>query len=71
MVGDGTWLTVGEAADRLDHLLSKQTVRRYADDGRLVSRRLLGKHRRISAASVEELRRTLESSEGDDTAADS
>ncbi len=58
VVGDGTWLTVGEAAKALG--VDEQTVRRYADAGRLdepvKAARLAGGHRRIHKDSVERLR---------------
>lgn len=58
MVGDGTWLTVSEAARRLGFYVDK--VREFADDGYLLTMRppTRGKghgHRRILAASVDEL----------------
>lgn len=78
MVGDGTYLTVGEAAGRLG--VDPQTVRRYADAGkvtvagvvyRLRSHRLPGSHRRIFAADVEAIRSAIftdESTGGDPSA---
>lgn len=57
MVGDGKWLTVGEAADRLG--VSVGVVRRAIDSGQLRAGRTPGGHRRISAASVEALRREI------------
>jgi excisionase family DNA binding protein len=58
VVGDGTWLTVGEAAKALG--VDEQTIRRYADAGRLddpvKAARLAGGHRRIHRDSVERLR---------------
>jgi excisionase family DNA binding protein len=52
-----TWLTVGQAAQRLG--VSDTTVRQYADSGQLKTARLPSKHRRISAESVEKLRREI------------
>lgn len=62
MVGDGTWLTVSEAARALG--VDDQTVRRWADGGRLdtphkVWRLSEGGHRRIHRDSTERLRREL------------
>lgn len=61
VVGDGTWLTVGEAVSRLEGLASDQTVRRWCADGTLESIRLGGAtgHRRIKAASVDAKLREL------------
>lgn len=53
MVGDGTWLTVGETADRLR--VSVETVRRWIESGDLTAGRTPGGHRRVSAASVQRL----------------
>lgn len=53
VVGDGTWLSVGEAAERLR--VGAETVRRAIDSGRLTAGRTPGGHRRVSAASVERL----------------
>lgn len=61
MVGDDTWLTTGEAAERLQ--VSVDAVRRAIRSGRLRSRRTPGGHRRISAASVDALARDLERDE--------
>jgi excisionase family DNA binding protein len=61
LVGDGTWLTVGEAAAKLG--VGEETVRRYADSGRLdapvKSARLAGGHRRLHKDSVERMRREM------------
>lgn len=61
MVGDGTWLTVSEAAQRLGFYQDK--VREFADDGYLRSMRPPTRkghgHRRIEAASVDELREVM------------
>lgn len=53
MVGDGTWLTVGEAAQVLK--VGVSTVRSAVEDGKLVAGRTPGGHRRISRKSVEAL----------------
>jgi excisionase family DNA binding protein len=57
VVGDGTWLTVSEAAKRLGFHQDK--VRQFADDGYLRTRRSPARkgygHRRIHAASIDEL----------------
>jgi excisionase family DNA binding protein len=60
VVGDGTWLTVSEAAAILG--VDDQTVRRWADAGRLdaphkVWRLSEGGHRRIHKDSAERLRK--------------
>lgn len=57
VVGDGTWLTTGEAAERLH--TGVDVVRRAVEDGRLKAGRTPGGHRRILAESVEALRREL------------
>lgn len=57
MVGDGTWLTVGEAAVRLR--AGVDAVRRAVEAGDLVAGRTPGGHRRILAESVEALRQKL------------
>lgn len=57
MVGDGTWLTVGEAAERLG--VSDTTVRSYIAAGRLVATRLPSGHRRVRADSVDAMRREI------------
>ena len=57
MVGDGTWLTVGEAAERLR--VGIDAVRRAIDAGKLTAGRTPGGHRRVSAESVERLFREL------------
>ena len=66
-----TWLTIGQAHDRLGDLgITEQTVRNWADTGKhgLVMRRLPGStHRRVSKSSVEALLRQWESG---DVAAD-
>lgn len=58
-MGDGTWLTVGEAAELLG--VHTNTVIRYADAGHLDHpykvKRLPGRHRRIHKDSVEHLMR--------------
>lgn len=61
MVGDGTWLTVGETVVRLEGLVSEQMVRRWCDDGTLESTRLPGARgdRRIKASSADALLRKL------------
>jgi excisionase family DNA binding protein len=53
VVGDGTWLTVGQAAQRLN--ISADSVRRAVEAGRLQAGRTPGGHRRILAESVEKL----------------
>lgn len=58
MVGDGTWLTVKEAANVL-HGVHTETVRRYAADGLLRSYRMAKGHRRISRESADELAKVL------------
>lgn len=57
VVGDGTWLTVGEAAEVLN--VHPDTVRRAVTSGQLKAGRTPGGHRRITRASVEEFRRKL------------
>ena len=63
MVGDGTWLTVGEVAAILH--VGEETVRRWAAAGRLNDPvkviRLSGEtgHRRFHRQSVERLRREM------------
>lgn len=57
MVGDGTWLTVGQAAERLR--VGIETVRRAIDAGRLTAGRTPGGHRRVSAESVDRLFREM------------
>lgn len=61
MVGDGEWLTVGEAAAILK--VSDTTVREYVAGGRLDepkrATRLPSGHRRIHKDSVERLRREM------------
>jgi excisionase family DNA binding protein len=57
VVGDGTWLTVGEAAQRLG--VSDTTVRSYIEAGRLTATRLPSGHRRVLADSVETMRREI------------
>lgn len=57
VVGDGTWLTVGEAAKLLR--VDVGAVRRAVDAGKLVAGRTPGGHRRVSAESVERMRREL------------
>ena len=58
MVGDGTWLTIGEVLARFRAAgfgESESTVRRMIDDGALESYRTeRGGHRRVRAASVDE-----------------
>lgn len=53
MVGDGTWLSVGEAAERLR--VGVDAVRRAIDTGKLTAGRTPGGHRRVSAESVDRL----------------
>jgi excisionase family DNA binding protein len=54
VVGDGPWLTVGETVERLEGLVSDQTVRRLCKDGTLRSIRIGERQdRRIEAASVD------------------
>ena len=59
MVGDGTWLTIGEVLAKLraaGYTDSESTVRRMIDDGLLASHRTMrGGHRRVKASSVDEL----------------
>jgi excisionase family DNA binding protein len=54
LVGDGKWLTVKEAVDRLEGLVSDSSVRRLCDEGKLTAIRLGGTRgdRRIRADSV-------------------
>lgn len=61
-MGDGTWLTVNEAAEVLG--VDDQTVRRWTDAGRLDEphkawRLSEGGHRRIHRDSAEHLRKEL------------
>lgn len=71
MVGDGTWLTIGEVLARLraaGYHESESTVRRMIDTGSVESYRTEpGGHRRIRAASVDALitRRRISASPGD------
>lgn len=61
MADDDDWITIGEATRRLAPL-SEHTVRRRCDDGTLKAiwtRPPGGGQRRVSAASVEQLRRQL------------
>lgn len=58
------WMSVGKAAERLG--VHEDTVRRYADDGRLESRRLPGRHRRITVESVERMYREIYDTEPPD-----
>lgn len=54
MADQETWLTVGEAHRRLAEMnISEQTVRDWADAGKLKARRLLSGHRRIAASSID------------------
>ncbi|MEU5950532.1 helix-turn-helix domain-containing protein [Micromonospora sp. NPDC047465] len=59
VVGDGTWLAIGEVIARLraaGFSESESTVRRMIDDGTLESYRTeRGGHRRIKAESVADL----------------
>lgn len=57
MVGDGTWLTVGEAAKALR--IGETAVRLAAEKGQLVAGRTPGGHRRISRASAAALFRDM------------
>ncbi len=61
VVGDGTWLTVGEVAAALN--VSDTTARSYLDAGKLDEpvkpTRLPSGHRRAHRDSVERLRREL------------
>jgi excisionase family DNA binding protein len=68
VVAEQDWLTVGEAARQLG--VNEQTVRRYADEGRLVTVRLPSRHRRVSAASVEVLRREIYGEDAGESAGD-
>lgn len=63
MVGDGTWLTVKEAAAVL-HGVHTETVRRYAADGLLRSYRMAKGHRRISRESADALAEVLAMAHG-------
>lgn len=63
LVGDGTWLTVGEVAQMLG--VSDTTVRQYVADGRLDATRLPSGHRRIRRTSAEAMHREIY---GDDVA---
>lgn len=59
VVGDGTWLTIGEVLARLraaGYTESESTVRRMIDEGAVESYRIErgGHHRRIRAASVDQ-----------------
>lgn len=58
MVGDGTYLSVGEAAEVLG--VSPQTVRNVIKAGRLKMRRTPGGHRRVLAADAHKLRTELD-----------
>lgn len=61
MVGDGTYLSVGEATAALSGLMSEDTVRRMADRGELRSIRLRVRgDRRIVAEDVYKLRDELQ-----------
>lgn len=53
MVGDGTYMTVGEVATRLG--VSDTTVRAYVDRGKLTAYTLPSGHRRFKAEDVERL----------------
>lgn len=58
MVGDGTWLSVGEAMERFAAAgtpVSDTTVRSYLERGWLVAWYTGGNHARIAPASVDEL----------------
>lgn len=57
VVGDGKWLTVGEAAAKLG--VSDTTVRSYIAAGRLTATRLPSGHRRVLAESVEAMRQEI------------
>jgi excisionase family DNA binding protein len=57
VAGDGAWLTVGQAAERLR--VGLETVRRAIDSGKLTAGRTPGGHRRVSAASVDKLYREM------------
>lgn len=62
MVGDGTWLTVAEVAALLG--IGDNTVRRYADDGRLDDpikvKRLPSGYRRIHKDSAARLQAEMD-----------
>lgn len=66
MVGDGTWLSIGEAVTRLTHLgYDEQRVRRLADAGKIRTMRppAAGRgasHRRLLAEDVERVRAEIE-----------
>lgn len=62
MVGDGSELRIGEAAERLN--VSKSAARMYALDHLLRWHRTVGGHRRIDAASVDELAEVLRMPDG-------
>jgi len=57
VVGDGTYLTVGETVTALSGLMSEDTVRRMADRGEIRSIRMGARgDRRLVAADVYKLR---------------
>lgn len=57
MVGDGTWLTVSEAAHQLG--ISATTIRDYIRDDLLYAWTTNGGHRRIDPDTVDQLSRAL------------
>jgi hypothetical protein len=66
VVGDGTWLSIGEATERLAHLgYDEQKVRRLADSGKIRTMRPPAagpgrSHRRLFAEDVEKVRAEIE-----------
>ena len=65
MVGDGTWLTLGEAHERLKSEphpvpMSYQTLRRMVDRGELPTTRIGSRRdRRVTAKAVDELKERM------------
>jgi excisionase family DNA binding protein len=61
VVGDGTWLSTGEAAAQLH--VHEQTVRRWIDSGDVFhpdeTRRLPGRHRQVRATAVDRVLREM------------
>jgi excisionase family DNA binding protein len=66
VVGDGTWLTTGEAATKLG--VGEETVRRWFDSGKVFqageTRKLPGGHRRVLSTAVERLLKEMGGGEG-------
>ncbi len=53
MIEENAWMTLGEAADRLG--VHANTLRRWADQGRIPFMLTLGGHRRFALAQIEDL----------------